>query len=139
MRLAFTVCAALALAMPAGVTVASDMGERICCGTDGCDLGAMTDHLARLEASDDELNRTWAAVLMEFQNQPDVIAAIRAAQRTWIALRDQDFEATRLSWTGVADVDDPDVANSVLFAGISEARNLARADFLCVAYLADRG
>ncbi len=61
------------------------------------------------------------------------------AQRTWIRLRDQDFEATRLSWKGLADIDTPGVENELLFADIRMHTNLARAGYLCATYLVPRG
>lgn len=139
MRTIIFSCAALLIACSSAPTFAFEMGDSVCCGPDGCDLGMIEDHLERLKASDDELNRTYAAVLETFHDQPNVIAAIRKAQRNWIELRDLDFEATRLSWKGVADIDTPGIENSLLFAGISETRNLARASFLCTAYLIERG
>jgi hypothetical protein len=129
------------LALFAGCAFAQsdEMGSTICCEFEACYLPATDDPVARLNASDDELNRTYSAVLAKYQDDAKAIAAIRTAQRTWIKLRDQDFEATRLSWKGIADIDTPGIENSVLFAGIRMQSNLARAAYLCTNYLEPRG
>ena len=129
---------ALTLALASVSAYASERDNAICCGASGCGIAEDATPVERLQAADDELNRTYSAVLKAYESLPGAIAAIRAAQRTWIQLRDRDFEATRLSWARQADIDEPGVENSRLFAGIREKTNLARADFLCTAYFDDR-
>ena len=135
----FGVSVVLALVSGCAFAQSDEIGNTICCEFEACYLPAVEDPVARLNASDDELNRTYSAVLAKYQDDPVAIAAIRAAQRTWIKLRDQDFEATRLSWKGIADIESPGVEDSLLFAGIRMNTNLARAGYLCANYLEPRG
>lgn len=131
---------AILTSMSSGVLASpAEMGERICCGSFGCHVLNEDDYLGSLKASDDELNETYKAVLLKYDHLPEAITAIRQAQRTWIRLRDQDFEAARLSWARQADIDSPDIENSRLFAGIRQKWNLSRAAYLCETYLQPRG
>jgi uncharacterized protein YecT (DUF1311 family) len=115
--------------------------REICCGSQGCTVppAGGSAPVERVRAADEELNRTYAAVLAQYERDPAAVQAIREAQRAWIRLRDLDFAATLRSWKDYADITAPGVEDSLLFADIRAEMNLERSAFLCSNYLADRG
>lgn len=119
---------------------ASDHDASTCCGPGGCSGPDMpVDPVAVSQDTDDELNRTYHVVLTKYADDADAVAAIRAAQRAWIALRDRDLDAQVDSWGAVLDPADPAMRQSVLYNDLVQRTNLQRAAFLCDAYLAPRG
>src|SRR3712207_645303 len=48
---------------------------------------------AQYKGADDELNRTYAQILNEYKKDAAFVAALRAAQRAWVAYRDAHLEA----------------------------------------------
>ena len=137
--LALLACALLPAAAPT-LAAADFVHDDICCEGGGCtgpDVDA--DPVKAAADTDAELDRTYRAVLDEYASKPGAAAAIRDAQRSWIALRDRDLEALRASWGAVLPADDPRTRRTVLYNSLVEQLNNDRSRFLCDAYLAPRG